>query len=277
MSEKIAYLGPTGTFCEEAARRYSRQPTTLVPYRSIESVFLAVHKGEAESGIVPIENSCEGAVNQTLDLLTSEYQVKISGDLILPVNHNIMLRPGVNTSDVTCVLSHPQALAQCHQYISNHLPQAAILEVASTAEAARQVALSAEPWAAIGNRGAAAAFGLDIGQAAINDIPNNKTRFIVLVREDSKEHVRTGKCKTSLLIYLADQPGSLFHVLQEFYVRNINLTKIESRPTRAKIGDYLFFIDIEGHRLEEHINESLQSLSSLCPAVRVLGSYPTAM
>lgn len=273
MDLRMAYLGPRGTFCEEAAAQYTRE-VSLVPYPSIESVFAAVHNGEVQSGVVPIENSCEGAVNQTLDLLTNEYNIKIAGDIILPVNHNLLVRPDVNISDVNCILSHHQALAQCREYISRSFPGITLYEVASTAEAARQVAQSAEPWAAIGTGTAARAYGLAIEKADINDYPNNKTRFVVLSRQDS---VYKDNCKTSLLLYVVDQPGSLFHVLKEFYIRGINLTKIESRPTRTEIGNYLFFIDIEGHRSEAHIQDALESLSALTLGIRILGSYPAAI
>lgn len=275
MNKSVAYLGPQGTFCESAAKKYIRKnPAVLIPCSSIEAVFAAVHEGTAAAGIVPLENSCEGSVNLTLDLLAYEYDLKIAGDIILPINHNLLIRSGVGCEDVSLILSHPQALAQCRKYLSLKFPGITLNEVTSTAEAARQVANSDEPWAAVGTIEAAQVYGLAIGHVNINDHPNNQTRFVVLSREDN---AYIGRCKTSLVVYIIDQPGALFNVLKEFYVRGINLTKIESRPTRTKIGNYLFFIDIEGHRLEAPIQEALDRLSSLCPALRILGSYPSAM
>lgn len=274
MNSAVAYLGPCGTFCESAARQYTgTNPVVLVPCPSIDAVFTAVHQKKAAAGIVPIENSCEGSVNLTLDLLAYEYDVKIAGDIILPVRHNLLVRPDVKVEDVTLILSHPQALAQCRRYLLHKYPAAALTEVASTAEAARRVAESHQAWAAVGTTEAAGIYELVVAGADINDQPNNKTRFVVLSREDS---AYTDGCKTSLVIQVEDQPGALFHVLKEFYLRGINLTKIESRPTRTKIGDYLFFIDIEGHRQELHIKETLRVLTSLTSVVRVLGSYPSA-
>ena len=273
---KIAYLGPLGTFCEEAACKFIIGGTNdweLLPCNSILDVFASVHRGEVDTGIVPIENSCEGSVNQTLDLLANEYDLKITGEIILPVQQNLLTKPGVEVKDICRVLSHPQALAQCREYLYRKIPGAELVEVTSTAEAARQVALTGEVWAAIGTSGAAGAYGLTVLVPQINDHSNNETRFVLLSRFNND---CLWNCKTSLLVYVLNQPGALSRVLGEFSLRGINLTKIESRPTRKKIGEYFFFIDIEGHRLEPKVKEALEEIKTVAQAVKVLGTYRSA-
>ncbi len=274
MPEVIAYLGPAGTFCEQAARKYRTQADVqLLPCRSIREVFQVVEQGQARFGVVPIENSYEGAVNQTLDLMTGDYNVQIAGEIVIAINQNLLCHPHVSAQQIDCILSHAQALAQCQEYLNTHFPGVALLEVPSTAEAARLVATSGETWAAISTRAAAAAYGLQVLAADIQDQDNNCTRFVVLSQED---HACTVGCKTSLLIYVLDRPGALFEVLREFYTREINLCKIESRPARTRMGDYLFFIDIEGHREEARVKDVLSALQTVSAGVRVLGSYPLA-
>lgn len=274
MLEKIAYLGPVGTFCEEAARKYrGPEEMELLACRSIREVFQAVEEGAVKTGVVPIENSYEGAVNQTLDLMTGDYNVQIAGEIIIPIKQNLLTHPGVSDREIDCILSHSQALAQCQQYLDNNYPGVARLEVPSTAEAARLVATSGETWAAISTLAAAEAYGLEVLAADIQDQSNNSTRFVVLSRED---HACIAGCKTSLLIYVLDHPGALFEILREFYVREINLCKIESRPARTRMGDYLFFIDIEGHRQEDRVKNALAALQEVSAGVCVLGSYPAA-
>ena len=276
MLNKLAYLGPSGTFCEEAANKYiGDKAWTLLPYPSIEAVFAAVQLGEVESGIVPIENSCEGAVNLTMDLLAYEYDLKITGELVLPVSQNLMIRPGVKLDEISCILSHPQALAQCRKYLSATLPGRELATVDSTAEAALRVANSDEPWAAVGTAGAARAYGLDILHPDIQDRLSNETRFIILSRDmvHTIEPVSGLHAKTSLVLYLLDKPGALFRALEQFYLRDINLTRIESRPARTRIGDYLFFIDIEGHCGELRVIKALEGLKELAREIKILGSY----
>lgn len=272
MLSKLAYLGPRGTFCEEAARKYTgEEARELLPRPTIEAVFSAVHLGEAENGIVPIENSCEGAVNQTLDLLAYEYDLKISGEIILAVKQNLLARPGVKLEEISRILSHPQALAQCRRYLSDNFQQVEFIDVSSTAEAARQVANSPQPWAAIGNVGAAQEYGLEIVEMDIQDGISNETRFIIISREYNSA---TANTKTSLLLFLLNKPGALFKALEQFYSYDINLTKIESRPARTVIGDYMFFIDIEGHSEEPRVIKALQGLAPLVREIKLLGSYP---
>lgn len=273
MTEKIAYLGPRGTFCEQAAQQYRGQNDwQLLPLPSIRQVFEAVMTGEAARGIVPIENSYEGAVNQTLDLMTGDHDLQIAGEIIIPVRQNLLIHPQATGEKIDCIWSHGQALAQCQEYLHRNYPEVPVREVYSTAEAARMVATSGETWAAIATQAAAENYGLKVLAADIQDQLNNSTRFVVLSRKEAD--CRRGG-KTSLLIYVVDRPGALYEVLREFYIRGINLCKIESRPARTRIGEYLFFIDIEGNRQEEHISEVLTALTNVTATVRVLGSYPT--
>ena len=275
MKRKMAYLGPSGTFCEEAARRsIDSELWDLIPYVSIDAVFTAVQQGQADRGTVPIENSCEGSVNQTLDLLAYEYDLQICGEVILPIKHNLLVRPGVQPQDIARILSHPQAIAQCRKFLAAHFPDREYVDVTSTAEAARRVACSSEKWAAIGTAAAASSYGLEILYPEIQDRLHNETRFIVLALESCPP---APDCKTSLVLYLLDQPGALYKVLEQFYRYGINLTKIESRPAQTRIGDYLFFIDIEGHQADPPVEKALQGLQSITHEVRVLGSYPTAV
>lgn len=274
MMGKVAYLGPAGTFCEEAARKYrGSADMQLHACRSIREVFQAVDEGKVKSGVVPIENSYEGAVNQTLDLMTGDYDIQITGEIIIAIKQNLLVNPGVSGCDIDCILSHSQALAQCQEYLNANYPGVAQLEVPSTAEAARLAATSGKTWAAISTLAAAEAYGLMVLASDIQDQSNNSTRFVVLSRED---YACTSGCKTSLLIYVLDRPGALFEVLKEFYIRQINLCKIESRPARTRIGDYLFFIDIEGHCKEDRVRDALTALQAVSAGVRVLGSYPAA-
>lgn len=272
MAEKIAYLGPGGTFCEQAARQYrGEKELDLLPLPSLRQVFQAVAAGDVCQGIVPIENSYEGAVNQTLDLLTGDDDVKIAGEIILPVRQNLLIHPHSSGQKIDCILSHGQALAQCQEYLHRHFPDVPVREVHSTAEAARMVATSGETWAAVATLTAAENYGLKVLAADIQDQSNNATRFVVLSRESTD--CQSGG-KTSLLVYVVDRPGALYEVLREFYIRGINLCKIESRPARTRIGEYLFFIDIEGSRQEEHVSQTLTALLKVAAEVRVLGSYP---
>lgn len=278
MKNKIGYLGPKGTFCEAAAIRCNKQGSELVPYPSIESVFAAVNRSEIYAGIVPIENSCEGAVNQTLDLLAYEYSLAISGEIILPVRQNLLTRPKVKTKEISCIISHSQALAQCRQYLSINFADAELIDVTSTAEAARRVAISAEPWAAIGTQEAALTYGLAVITPDIQDNINNETRFIIITQPASVDNtVWQLNYKTSLILYLANKPGALYHTLEQFYSNNINLNKIESRPARTRIGDYLFFIDIEGHQRDSKVMNALKGLEMLVSDIKILGSYPAAI
>ena len=275
MKDRMAYLGPQATFCEKAALLcIDIDNCELIPCASIAAVFVAVQLGEANQGIVPIENSCEGSLNQTLDLLAYEYDLKISGEIILPIQHNLLVRPGVELDEIACVLSHPQALAQCHNYLAANLGNLERLDTtASTAEAARRVANSPLPWGAIGTTEAARSYDLAVLSPDIQDRTNNETRFITLSTSGDSSGLRMPFPKTSLLISLDNKPGALFRVLEQFHLYDINMTKIEPRPAKTRIGDYLFFIDIEGHELEPRVMKVLEGLKTFVYDLRVLGSY----
>jgi len=274
MIKKIGYLGPPGTFSEMAAKVYlnGQGKGEMIPLPALSDIFQAVERGGLTEGILPLENSTEGSVNQTLDLLAHRFpQAKIRQEIILSVNHHLLARTGVPFRKIVRVVSHPQALAQCRSYLESALPGVEIQEAASTAEAAALVAAMPAPWAAIGTAQAAQSCGLVVLAEKINDSAANATRFIAVAREDAPPGPG---CKTSLLFSVEDRPGALCNVLLEFAERKINLTRIESRPTRNRLGEYLFFVDLQGHRTEPAVGQALAAVAQHTTSLRVLGSYP---
>lgn len=272
MAKKVGYLGPEGTFSEEAVLRYlGREEGTPVPFRSLVEIFDAVSMGDLDEGVVPLENSYEGAVNMTLDLLADYYRVKIRGEIILPVRHTLLVKPGNAGGELAGIISHPQPLAQCRDFIRKHFPSVPLVESGSTADAARRVAEMDEPWGAIGNEKAAALYGLTLLERNINDQAGNTTRFIVLGREECRP---AGPAKTSIIVSVTDRPGALYHILKEFALRNMNLTRIESRPAKKRLGDYLFFIDFQGHSGEAAVSAALEAIARQAADFKNLGSYP---
>lgn len=267
---KIGYLGPQGTFTQEAALRYGGTKQ-LVCYDTFSQIMAAVDSGAIQEGIVPLENSLEGAVVQTMDLLAHSYDIKMKAEIIIKVSQHLLVHPGMSWQQVTKVLSHPQALAQCRLFLEKQLPQAQQLETASTAEAARMVAHENQPWAAIGTEKAAQIQGLVIAQRDIQDQKDNVTRFAVLAKQDAP---LSSGCKTSLIVSTANRPGALYVVLREFVLRDINLTRIESRPAKTGMGEYVFFIDLEGHRLEDKVQDALQTVQEKSMGLKIIGSYP---
>lgn len=274
---QIAFLGPEGTYSEEAARRYRGRvhagaEVDLVAIRSIPDLLLAVDRGEYELGIVPVENSIEGPVVLTLDMLAHEVDLRIVAEEVLPIHHRLLTRPGVLLEQVVKVVSHPQALGQCRHTLNRLLPQAEAVTATSTAEAVRIVAAAAEPWAAIGTESAGRRYGLCVAANEVQDVPENATRFVVVGKGSAP---RTGFDKTSVVFaFRRDKPGNLYNALREFAVRDINLTKLESRPAKKSLGDYIFFVDMEGHIEEGHVREALAGLERMCALFRLLGSYP---
>lgn len=274
---QLAYLGPAGTFSEEAARAYQSRSASnglyeLIPMRSIADLLLAVNRGEYALGIVPVENSIEGPIALTLDMLVHEVDLQIVAEEVVPIRHCLLTREGVTLDQITTVLSHPQALAQCRQNLSRLLPDADIRTANSTADAARLVANSSEPWAAIGTSLAGELYGLGTPLDAMQDSPENATRFLVVGKE---EPGRTGHDKTSLVFaFRADKPGNLYAALHEFAEREINLTKLESRPAKRSLGDYIFFVDMEGHQDDADVMEALAAIEQMSAFFRILGSYP---
>ncbi|HHW61718.1 MAG TPA: prephenate dehydratase [Syntrophomonadaceae bacterium] len=271
--KRIAYLGPTGSYSEIAAQNVaSRMAAELLSCDDIETVFKMVEEGSALKGIVPIENSCEGSVYQVLDLLLQK-KLYITGECILPIEHALLVKAGGNAAMITQIVSHPQALGQCRKYLKQNFPGLPQQTAASTAKAALQVALSSDPIAAIASPLTAAKYGLDILASNINDQSNNQTRFLIL---SACMPPLIKPAKSTLLLRIQDRPGALYDILGIFARRNINLTRIESRPTRRQLGQYYFFIDIEGHVLDTRIQEALHEAAKHTLMLRILGSYPPA-
>lgn len=272
---QIGFLGPRGTFTEEAL--LSVMPVdeeNLVPYPTEAMVLHAVEKGEVDKGIVPIENSIEGSVNATLDVLAFEVNLLIEKEIVIPVAHNLIGREGLDLASVKRVVSHPQATSQCRRYLEEKLPRVPIVAASSTAEAVKLVAEENGKSVAIGPKLAARLYGLSVIEADIADFEENKTRFVLVGKELAKP---TGNDKTSVVCFIAeDHPGALLQILNEFAYENINLTKIQSRPTRKALGDYCFFIDMEGHVEDRPVKTALKFLRYRIKEVKVLGSYPRA-
>jgi prephenate dehydratase len=272
--KKISYLGPEGTFSQEALLKYSADLTglTLIPLPTIIEVIKSIDRGDAEEGVVPIENSIEGSVNITQDILTFESEAKIIRELTLPIKHNLIAKKGIKINKIKKVISHPHATAQCRMFLSANLPEAEIIAANSTAEAVKKLTELDPDTAAIGTKIAARLYNLDIIADDIEDSKANKTRFIFV---GSYIPAKSGFDKTSIVCFLKkDKPGSLFNILKEFADRNINLTKIESRPARKDIGDYVFMIDMEGHIHDKVVYDAIESLRRDVYMIKILGSYP---
>lgn len=271
MAGILAFLGPSGTYTEEAALLYN-PAAELRPFPNITAVGLAVASGEAEQGVAPIENSIEGSVNFTLDLLVSESSISIRQEIVLPIDHFLMGRPGTRLEEVEVIYSHPQALAQCREYLERNFASAARSASLSTAQAVGDAMESAVPAAAIAPRRSAELYNAEIFATGIQDMAANVTRFVVLAKDD---HEPTGADKTSLFFtFDQDVPGQLYMVMGEFARREINLAKIESRPTKRSLGQYVFFIDCDGHREDRLLGEAIAAIGSKVSSLRVLGSYP---
>ena len=271
MVKRIAYLGPVGTYTEEAALSYD-SGADLQPFPTIAAVGLAVSSGVTDEGVVPIENSLEGSVTYTLDLLISQSDLSIYKEIVLPIEHYLMASPGTRAPDVQVIYSHPQALAQCRIFLERCFPQAQQTASLSTVAAVTDMQASQVPAAAISPKRAAELYQVEIIGQNIQDNPNNVTRFVVLSPHD---HPPTGKDKTSICFsFNQDAPGVLYQALGEFAQRNINLAKIESRPTKASLGQYIFLIDCQGHREDALVKEALDALARRVSTLKVLGSYP---
>ena len=275
---RVAFLGPAGTFTEEALRASAPGPAEEAPYATIYETVMAVQEREADLAIVPIENSLEGGVTTTLDALATDAgDVRIAAEVVLPVEHCLIAREQVELAGIARVVSHPQATAQCAQFIRANLAGAERGAAGSTAEAVRTVAESNEPWAAIGSRLAAEMYGCIVLAQGIEDQAGNETRFVWLAREG---HELWGKAtKTSIVFWGFNDvsPGALVDVLTELSSRDINLTKIESRPRRiGGLGHYMFFADLDGAVDDPNVAAALRALSERVRGMKVLGSYPAA-
>jgi prephenate dehydratase len=274
---KIAYLGPAGTFTEDALGEAlpggGYEPQRLP---TIHDAILAVERGEADRALVPIENSLEGSVRPTLDALAFEASaVTIVGEHDYRVRVHLIAREGVRDEDVEAVLSHPQPLAQCQRFLRENLPEVELRSVSSTAAAVRMVSESSRPWAALGARAAASLYGCELLREGVEDSDDNVTRFVWIAPGETAPAGK-GPWKTSLVFSElgADHPGALVDALSEFSDRGINLSRIESRPMRQGLGRYMFFCDLEGKEDAEPVAEAIARLRTKAESVRILGSYP---
>ncbi|ORJ61522.1 prephenate dehydratase [Geothermobacter hydrogeniphilus] len=265
---KVAFLGPQATFTHVATMQQFGQSARLVPQKSIPAVFDEVARGRANYGVVPVENSNEGIVNHTLDMFF-ESDLKIIAEILLEVSHDLLSISG-DLAAVRKVISHPQALAQCREWLEENLPHVSLVDVASTALAAQLVA-DDESAAAIASEQAGSLYGLKVAKHKIEDNPNNFTRFLVVGRNTPS---RSGNDKTSIMFSVKDEAGILYRMLEPFSSRGINLCKIESRPLRKKAWEYIFFLDLEGHIEDVIIREAVEDLRQYCQFLKVLGSYP---
>jgi len=279
---RVGYFGPRGTFTEEALRVSAPAGVDAVPLPSIYATVCAVADGTVERGVVPIENALEGSVDATLDALAVETDgVVIVGEVVLPITHCLIALEDLELAGIRVVTSHPQANAQCARFLREQLPGAVVLAASSTSEAVRMVAEDGEPGrAAIGHRLAAELYGCTVLREGIEDLPGNVTRFVWLARAadgdadgPAREHY-----KTSVVFWGGgDQtPGWLVGCLSELASRGVNLTRIESRPRRMGLGQYMFFVDLEGHASDPPVAEALAGLAAHCEALRTLGTYPAA-
>jgi prephenate dehydratase len=272
---RVAYLGPPGTFSEEAVARCElARGAEAVPMASIADAYDAVFRGEVESALLPIENSLEGSVGTTLDLLVQHPGPLIRREVLLPVRQHLLARPGTRLEEIRRVLSHPQPFGQCARFLRARLPEASLEPTRSTADAARQVAAGEPGAAAIGSRAAADRYGLVLLAESIQDLDENVTRFVLLARTDEAP---TGKDRTSIAFTLdRDRPGGLHEVLGEFARRGLNLSKVESRPIKRVVGHYVFYLDFEGHRDDPAGAEALEAVRGRVHRLHLLGSYPRA-
>jgi prephenate dehydratase len=237
---------------------------------------MAVHEGSVDRAIVPIENSLEGSVNATLDTLVFEAEeVSIVGEVVHPIQHCLIGRALLPLDQIERVVSHPQATAQCSIFIRDHLPNATVFSANSTADAVRIVAESDRPWAALANRLSARLYGCEVLEAGVEDTPENETRFVWLARERHPPARDGDEWKTSVVFWgLPDAPGALVSVLQAFADQGVNLSKIESRPLKQRLGSYMFFADLEGRELDADVVSALETVRRKVGRLRVLGSYP---
>jgi prephenate dehydratase len=277
---KIAFLGPEGTFSEEALfTAIDRGEVEAVPLPTIYDCVTAVQDAQVERAFVPIENSLEGSVSATLDTLVFETdQVEIVGEVIHPVRHSLIARDDLALEQIERVVSHPQANAQCARFLRERLGRAEVVAAPSTADAVRIVAESDRPWAALGTRLSAELNDCRVLLEGVEDHPENETRFVWLARKQSDAgRSQTQPAKTSVVFWgMPDAPGSLVEVLRAFADRDVNLSKIESRPLKQGLGRYMFFVDMEGALEDEDVAAALATVGGQVDTVRVLGSYPAA-
>ena len=266
---RVAFFGQKGTFTHLAARTKFGSSVEYIPTRDMRDVFLAVARGRADYGLVPIENSTEGGVNQSIDMF-ADTRLKIASEIYLPIHHHLLAKCPMK--DVRLILSHPQPFAQCRNWLMGNLGEVERREVSSTAVAAEMA--SKEPFtAAIAGSLAAEIYNVPVIAEHIEDSADNITRFFVIAERGAE---RTGKDKTSIVLSIKDEPGALLRLLQPFQANRINLTRIESRPSKRRAWEYNFFLDLEGHIEDENVHNTLKQLEGQVKHLEVLGSYPTS-
>ncbi|GAA5125273.1 prephenate dehydratase [Alloalcanivorax gelatiniphagus] len=269
---RVAFLGPEGTFTQQAAIKHFGHAVESVPLGAIDEVFREVESGAVHFGVVPVENSTEGMVNHTLDSFMNS-DLKICGEVELRIHHHLLSGPHTRRDKVTRIYSHQQTLAQCRQWLDAHMPAVERVAVSSNAEAARRLR---DEWNAMAIAGdmACELYNLDKVQVNIEDRPDNTTRFLIIGRQDTPP---SGHDKTSLLVSGKNRPGLLSDLLRPFREKDINLTRLESRPSRIANWSYVFFVDCEGHKEDPALTEVLDALDSDGTTIKVLGSYPKAV
>lgn len=268
----VAYLGPAGTFSESAAMKHFGLAAVTRPMPSIDEVYRAVESGAADFGVVPVENSTEGAVGRSLDLMP-QTPAKVCGEVLIRIHHHLMSREPVPVSAIRRIYSHSQSLAQCHEWLNANVPEAERVAVASNAEAARRAAEEPGNAAVAGDR-AAEHYGLAILASNIEDEPNNTTRFLILGDYEPKP---SGHDRTSLVLSARNRAGAVYEMLTPFATRGVSMTKFESRPSKVALWEYLFFVDIEGHRDDANVAAALEEVGGIAGYLKVLGSYPMAV
>ena len=278
MALTVAYLGPAGTHTEEALIASAAEEVRREPRATLHETIMAVQLGETDRAVVPIENSLEGGVAATLDALAGEAdRVRIVAEVVHPIHHQLITRPGVSLQEISGVVSFPHATGQCESFLHEQLPRAEWLPASSTAEAVRLVSQSAEPLAALGSSLAAELYGCRVLARDVEDRPDNLTRFVWLApgaQVDARPHPES---KTSIVFWGFNDasPGALVAVLQELSDRGINMTRIESRPRRVRLGHYMFFADLDGHAADTRVADALDGLAARVQTLRLLGSYPS--
>jgi prephenate dehydratase len=274
---RVAFLGPAGTFSEDALRAAAGEAEIDArPAPTVYDAIRAVAQGEADRALVPFENSIEGAVRSTLDTLAFDApSVRIAGEHDHPIANSLIARTDLPLERIEVVLSHPQASAQCARFIREQLPAAQVRAAPSTAEAVREVSVSDQPWSALGAASAARIYGCVVLREGVEDTPDNVTRFVWIAPAGTKP-AGGGPWRTTLVFSElgADHPGALVEALTEFSNRQVNLTRIESRPRRRGLGRYMFFIDLDGAEDEPAVAEAIEALRQKAESVRILGSYP---
>ncbi len=277
---RIAYLGPPGTFTEQAVRLFAEQlagsnadAADLIPCPSITASAEAVAQDRADAAVLPFENSLAGAVGETHDLIIHQLDLRIRNELIIPIEHCLIAAPQADTTDIHVIYSHPQALGQCQRYLNRRFPRARTEATLSTAQAVARAVELGDHVAAIAPRRAAALHHARILEIGIEDDHRNATRFVVLAHHD---HEPTGDDRTTILFATANRPGALLRALRAFADAGINLTRIESRPSRQQLGTYLFLIDCDSHRRDPALARALQQLEAETDRLRIIGSYPAA-